>query len=505
VLVEWYSNRIGEPATSDEAYGYWLFVVGVLAGLLGILLFLSSSSSADPSRGVGIALGALGLLFIVAGPIVRLHLEKRATYLTYLGVLIGLVAIAWFFVAYPQDWVRGAGQADAIITVYAVGLAVVALGGIGVPLVTAGRSVEELEADLETERAAREQAETERVEAVGDAAAEAEQRAALEVDLERVRASQSQFERYEDAAGEYRWRLRHRNGNVIADSGEGYASRQKAKQGLTAVRRDALGAALVDIEPAPVDVDGPDEATEGEDAPVVLHEAESQATFEVYEDAAGKHRWRLRHDNGNIIADSGQGYASSEGVATAVERVREYVKPADYLRIDPVAFELYRDAGGKWRWRLVHENGNILADGGQGYASRQKALQGVDSVRSNAPEGSNAEFEVYEDAGGKWRWRLRHRNGNIIADGGQGYSSESAAEEAVARVRQYAPDASHLDIGSAAFEVYEDAGEKWRWRLRHRNGNIIADSGQGYASRPGAAEGVYGVKRHAPNAEVETQ
>lgn len=47
-------------------------------------------------------------------------------------------------------------------------------------------------------------------------------------------------------------------------------------------------------------------------------------------------------------------------------------------------FELYTDAEGQWRWRLVHRNGNILADSGQGYASKQKARQGVRSVKENA-------------------------------------------------------------------------------------------------------------------------
>jgi uncharacterized protein YegP (UPF0339 family) len=150
---------------------------------------------------------------------------------------------------------------------------------------------------------------------------------------------------------------------------------------------------------------------------------------------------------------------------------------------------------------LLHSNGNIIADSGEGYASRQKARQGVDSVASNVGEGGDAEFEVYEDAGGEYRWRLRHDNGNIIADSGEGYASESGANDAVVRVREYAPEADVLDIGSAAFEIYEDEGEEYRWRLRHRNGRIMADSGQGYASRSGVEEGINSVKRNAPNAE----
>jgi len=46
-------------------------------------------------------------------------------------------------------------------------------------------------------------------------------------------------------------------------------------------------------------------------------------------------------------------------------------------------FELFEDSGGKWRWRLRHDNGNIIADSGQGYASKQKAKQGLDSVQTN--------------------------------------------------------------------------------------------------------------------------
>jgi len=51
-------------------------------------------------------------------------------------------------------------------------------------------------------------------------------------------------------------------------------------------------------------------------------------------------------------------------------------------------FELYRDREGKYRWRLRHDNGNILADSGEGHASKQKARQGIESVKDNAPEAA---------------------------------------------------------------------------------------------------------------------
>jgi uncharacterized protein YegP (UPF0339 family) len=56
------------------------------------------------------------------------------------------------------------------------------------------------------------------------------------------------FEVYEDRSGKYRWRLVHTNGNIIADSGEGYATKQKAKQGVESVKENAPGADVVDID-----------------------------------------------------------------------------------------------------------------------------------------------------------------------------------------------------------------------------------------------------------------
>lgn len=49
-------------------------------------------------------------------------------------------------------------------------------------------------------------------------------------------------------------------------------------------------------------------------------------------------------------------------------------------------FELYRDTAEEWRWRLVATNGNVIADSGEGYATKQGAKRGIESVREAAPE-----------------------------------------------------------------------------------------------------------------------
>lgn len=48
-------------------------------------------------------------------------------------------------------------------------------------------------------------------------------------------------------------------------------------------------------------------------------------------------------------------------------------------------FELYADRSGEWRWRLVHTNGNLIADSGESYARKVDARNGLESVRTNAP------------------------------------------------------------------------------------------------------------------------
>ena len=55
----------------------------------------------------------------------------------------------------------------------------------------------------------------------------------------------------------------------------------------------------------------------------------------------------------------------------------------------------------------------------------------------------------------------------------------------------------------ATFELYHDSADEWRWRLRHDNGNVIADSGEGYSSKAKARQGLRSVKRNASAAPVE--
>ncbi|MBM3121205.1 MAG: DUF1508 domain-containing protein [Chloroflexi bacterium] len=51
------------------------------------------------------------------------------------------------------------------------------------------------------------------------------------------------------------------------------------------------------------------------------------------------------------------------------------------------------------------------------------------------------------------------------------------------------------------FEVYKDRAGKYRWRLRATNGEIIASS-EGYSSKAACLGGIASVKRLASKAKV---
>lgn len=55
-------------------------------------------------------------------------------------------------------------------------------------------------------------------------------------------------------------------------------------------------------------------------------------------------------------------------------------------------FEVYQDKGGDWRFRLKAGNGEVVATG-QGYASKSGVMNGIDSVRRNAADAEVVEIE----------------------------------------------------------------------------------------------------------------
>ncbi len=96
------------------------------------------------------------------------------------------------------------------------------------------------------------------------------------------------FETYTDAEGEYRWRLKSSNGQVIAISGQGYVDKRDRASAVDRIKKDVR-----------------------------------TLKFETYADVHGEHRWRLKASNGQIIAASGQGYVDKRDCENAIDVIKQ--------------------------------------------------------------------------------------------------------------------------------------------------------------------------------------
>ncbi len=108
-------------------------------------------------------------------------------------------------------------------------------------------------------------------------------------------------------------------------------------------------------------------------------------------------------------------------------------------------FEIYKDKGGEFRFRLKAGNGQtILAS--EGYKAKASCKNGVESVRKNSQ--IDARFERKSTKSGKWMFNLKASNGQVVGTS-ETYESEKARENGIASVAKNAPDAK-VDDQSAA-------------------------------------------------------
>ena len=103
-----------------------------------------------------------------------------------------------------------------------------------------------------------------------------------------------------------------------------------------------------------------------------------------------------------------------------------------------VRFEVKAGSGGEYSWWLVASNGQTVAWAGESFASKSNATRAAKAFGAGAAE---AEYELYEDRGGNWRWRA-HRGNNIVAVPGEAFASKSNAKRAADNVRDRAGGAT---------------------------------------------------------------
>jgi uncharacterized protein YegP (UPF0339 family) len=97
------------------------------------------------------------------------------------------------------------------------------------------------------------------------------------------------FEIYQDAAKDYRWRLKDGDGKVLATAGQGYKAKESAKNGVKLIQT----------------------------------EADSKLKFEVYEDKGKEFRWRAKSPNGQTVASSGSAYKEKSAADKAIDVIKK--------------------------------------------------------------------------------------------------------------------------------------------------------------------------------------
>ena len=103
-------------------------------------------------------------------------------------------------------------------------------------------------------------------------------------------------------------------------------------------------------------------------------------------------KFDLKAGNGETIATS-EVYSSEASCLKGVESVKSNALNANLEDLTEEAvktatnpkFEMYADKAGEYRFHLKARNGEIIATS-EGYKAKSSCLNGIESVRKNAPE-----------------------------------------------------------------------------------------------------------------------
>ena len=108
-------------------------------------------------------------------------------------------------------------------------------------------------------------------------------------------------------------------------------------------------------------------------------------------------KFDLKAPNGQVIATS-ELYETAAACRKGAESVRknapaakvEDQTEAGWKRQSNPKFQLFQDRAGQFRFRLTATNGKIIAVS-EGYGAKSACENGIDSVKTNAPEAEVAE------------------------------------------------------------------------------------------------------------------
>ena len=109
--------------------------------------------------------------------------------------------------------------------------------------------------------------------------------------------------------------------------------------------------------------------------------------------------FNLKAGNGEVIAVS-EVYTTEAACLKGIESVRKNAVEAKledqtvegFEKVTNPKFEVYMGKAGEFRFRLKARNGEIIATG-ESYKAKASCLNGIDSIRRNAPEAELVKLE----------------------------------------------------------------------------------------------------------------
>lgn len=108
-----------------------------------------------------------------------------------------------------------------------------------------------------------------------------------------------------------------------------------------------------------------------------------------------------------------------------------------------------------------------------------------------------------------FRFDLKASNGLIVASGDDFYATEAAAKKAIATVQKNVAAAKVEDqtqegfkkVANPKFEIYKDSKKNFRFRLKGKNGQVLAVS-EAYKRNASAQNGIKSVVKNSKDAVI---
>lgn len=108
-------------------------------------------------------------------------------------------------------------------------------------------------------------------------------------------------------------------------------------------------------------------------------------------------------------------------------------------------FVISTRSDGEFQFVLKAGNGEVILTS-QGYSSKANCTNGIESVRKNSQDDKS--YERNASSNGKWYFNLKATNGQVIGTS-QMYESASGLDNGIDSVRSNAPDAVVEELTAA--------------------------------------------------------